>query len=516
MGTPIPADYFPHDFFPSLLDESQIGLCVASPVYDNAGLLLDFQIDYINTTGAGMVGLQPTGMIGQEAQRLQMAFDDTELRALSIDVLETGTSRLLPDFYCPINNQDQWFSIRITRRQNTILLVFNDVTGLKTTQTLADQQTDLLQATLDASLSSIIRMRAIRDDSGEITDFLMLTANRAVERDLSLLPEDIIGRQLLERFPGNVESGLFAFYKRVTETGETEQTTQHYVDDHGLDGWFTVAAVRNRPNELVITFQNVTESKRNEQALIHLNQQLIASNQSLNDFAVVASHDLQEPLRKIKSFSGILLDQFTGQLGDGATFLKRIDQAADRMGTLIRDLLAFSRLSTDQATIEKVDLQRLITDVLGDLEIVIQQAGAQLRVGQLPTVAGQPLQLRQLFQNLLTNALKFMPPDRQPVVTIEAQPVERQQLVDRYNLDLTSSHINSFWLIEVSDNGIGIDAAYQAVIFQAFQRLHTRQQYPGSGIGLAIVQKVIGNHHGYITVASKSGEGTTFRVFLPA
>ncbi|GAB3805436.1 hypothetical protein GCM10028819_38680 [Spirosoma humi] len=242
------------------------------------------------------------------------------------------------------------------------------------------------------------------------------------------------------------------------------------------------------------------------------NYDLRRSNDNLEKFAYIASHDLQEPLRKIQSFGGILQSQYGGQLGEGADHLERMQVAAGRMSLLIKDLLSFSRISTRQEKTAPVRLDRLVAEVIDDLEVAIEQAGAHVLVDELPTIPGDASQLRQLFQNLLSNALKFRKPGVTPHIQVQNQRVPAQQVPASVK---PAREATAYHCIQVIDNGIGFDEKYIDRIFQVFQRLHGRSEYAGTGIGLAICEKVVANHGGAITAVSKLGEGATFLIYFP-
>ncbi|WP_375445292.1 PAS domain S-box protein [uncultured Fibrella sp.] len=239
---------------------------------------------------------------------------------------------------------------------------------------------------------------------------------------------------------------------------------------------------------------------------------LIRSNENLQRFAYIASHDLQEPLRKIQQFGSLLQNQYADALGEGVDYLQRMQVAAGRMSTLIRDLLAFSRISTWQDSRSEVSLDEVVGLVLTDLEIAIQETSAVVRVDRLPLVLGDYSQLGQLFQNLLSNALKFKRPDVVPEITVRAFLITASQLPGSVK---PARLANVYHRIDVSDNGIGFEQKYTERIFQVFQRLHGKNQYAGTGIGLAICEKVVFNHGGAITATGEPGRGATFSVYLP-
>jgi len=190
-----------------------------------------------------------------------------------------------------------------------------------------------------------------------------------------------------------------------------------------------------------------------------------------------------------------------------------MQSAAERMQTLIRDLLTYSRLSTQREVFQPVPLEGLVQGVLGDLEVMIREKNAQVRVDSLPLVVGDRLQLHQLFQNLLSNALKFSQPEVPPHVQVANRPISRRDIPGGV-LPLHASG-EKFWEITVEDNGIGFQDQYADRIFQVFQRLHGKDRFPGTGIGLAICKKVVDNHGGALTATGRPGNGATFRVYLP-
>jgi signal transduction histidine kinase len=240
------------------------------------------------------------------------------------------------------------------------------------------------------------------------------------------------------------------------------------------------------------------------------NTELERSNRELQDFAYVASHDLQEPLRKIQAF-GDRLRSLQGPKFDerGLDYLNRMQSAAGRMHTLINDLLTFSRVTTKAQPFVQTDLREVCEAVIDDLETLIQSTGGRVEIGQLPVIDADPLQMRQLFQNLIANALKFHRDRFDPVVIIKSEPS-----TDRaHNGDGTPDR--QMARITVEDNGIGFDEKYLDRIFTPFQRLHGRGQYEGTGIGLAVCRKIVERHGGSLTATSVPGKGSTFIATVP-
>jgi PAS domain S-box-containing protein len=267
--------------------------------------------------------------------------------------------------------------------------------------------------------------------------------------------------------------------------------------------------VQERTEELESSNEELAAT--NEE-LFETNQLLMRSNQNLQQFAYIASHDLQEPLRKIQSFGDMLKKQYEAQLGEGNDYLERMQSAARRMSILIRDLLTYSRISTQKDTQETVSLAHVVNLVLTNLELVIEETGATVQVEPLPAIRGDSLQLEQLFQNLLSNALKFRRSAIKPLIQVSTKTVAVGDLPLSVK---TARSAETYLRIDVADNGIGFDEKYADRIFHVFQRLHGKSEFAGTGVGLAICEKVVTNHGGAIIASSQPGQGATFSVYLP-
>lgn len=245
------------------------------------------------------------------------------------------------------------------------------------------------------------------------------------------------------------------------------------------------------------------------EALRRANEELEGSNAELQQYAFVASHDLKEPLRKIHMFSNMLKDRYKDSMEDRAIdYLSRIISSSSRMTNLIDDLLRFSRLSKVNF-FEEVNLNTIIKEILSDLEVLIQEKNARVTVSIMPPIEAVPGQLRQVFQNLLSNAFKFSRKDVQPIINISAKRIKEKKFDSQTDPD------GAFLCISIQDNGIGFDEKYLDKIFVLFQRLHTKDQYEGTGIGLAVTRKIIDKHNGLITAESREKEGATFSIILP-
>src|SRR5882724_788564 len=267
----------------------------------------------------------------------------------------------------------------------------------------------------------------------------------------------------------------------------------------------------------VLIFKDITERRKAEEALAQKAEELGRSNAELEQFAFVASHDLQEPLRKIQAFGDRLKMKCEKiQLGEAGDYLDRMQNAAARMQTLINDLLAFSRVIRSSQPFVPVDLAAVTKEVLGDLEVRVEKNGARVEIGELPTIAADPTQMRQLIQNLLSNALKFQPAGAQPVIAITSRVISGPAWNSPPNSENEgTANANAFCEISVQDNGIGFDEKHLEKIFAVFQRLHGRTEYEGTGVGLAVCRRITDRHGGTITARSQPGMGATFVVMLP-
>jgi light-regulated signal transduction histidine kinase (bacteriophytochrome) len=305
--------------------------------------------------------------------------------------------------------------------------------------------------------------------------------------------------------------------RQVVETGEPILNREQQIPMvNGRDTWLEITKVPLRdPNGEIIGLvgisADISDRKAAEDKLWRFAEQLERSNAELQNFASVASHDLQEPLRKIQAFGDRLRVKCGSALtAQGLDYLDRMQSAAQRMQVLIQDLLKLSRVTSRAQPFEECDLNEIVRAVLSDLEIVIEQNGAEVEVHELPTIQADPVQMRQLFQNLISNALKFQRPGDLPRVIVEGRLF---QMKERKSPGAAAGE--QICKIVVRDNGIGFDSKFAEQIFVVFQRLHGRGEYEGTGIGLAICRKITDRHGGTIVAKSAEGQGAAFIVTLP-
>jgi Bacteriophytochrome (light-regulated signal transduction histidine kinase) len=364
-----------------------------------------------------------------------------------------------------------------------------------------------LESILNTSKNGVVYYKAIRE-RGKIEDFRIDYLNIAVKELLGIEPSTVLGKRLKE-IPSFIrQTNLIDRFVEVVETGKLQEFEAHYITE-ATDRWFFISLMKLEDG-LTTTFHNISQLKNYEQDLKNNIQELESSNNELEQYAYVASHDLQEPLRKIRSFGSYLQDTQNEKLDDrGKMHLEKIMSAAERMSTLIKDILSFSSMKRRHEYLS-TDLNVIVDGVLQDLDLLINQRNAVVKKDNLPTIEAIPLQMTQLFYNLLNNSLKFIKENRQPQITLTSR-----KLSDSETQQLELDKNKTYFEIVVHDNGIGFSEEYKEQIFGLFKRLNERHFYPGSGIGLALCRKVVNNHNGIIYAESKEGDGASFYIVLP-
>jgi signal transduction histidine kinase len=484
-----------------ILDTAADGILLFEAVRDDTGTIADFRVMHANRR-AYEIGALPPQTVGSTMLTLFPHLKNSEQFDWHRRVVETDTPiRFETTFRTAKGDEFGWFIVSLTRLGDGVVSTFVDVTQRRHYEQQIEGQNQLLNKIFETSVNGMYACTALRDEQGEVIDFVMTLVNAAFTQILGVSEEQAIGKRYLTLFPAAATNGMFAFNKMVFEEKKAIRKEMYYHGDN-IDGWFDIFTARLDPDGLLCTFTEITARKRLQFELEQKLEELKRTNQSLEEFAFAASHDLQEPLRKIHFFSDRLkstLDPGSEQAG----MFARMESATTRMRDLIDDLLAYSRLSVAHESFTRVDLNQVVQLALHDLEAAIQECGAEVHVDQLPAIQGDERQLRQLFLNLLGNAVKYRQPGRKPEISVRYQPCTNAPTgQDCFN-------------IEVQDNGIGFEPEYAEKIFQVFQRLHGTREYPGSGVGLAIARKVVTNHKGIIRAESIPGSGATFRIQMP-
>jgi signal transduction histidine kinase len=365
-----------------------------------------------------------------------------------------------------------------------------------------------LQSVLNTTQNGIVTYKAIRNDE-ELVDFEIEFTNPAIRKLLNVEPHLMTGKRLKDTHTYRQDPSILGKYIDVVEN-DTMQEFEIYYDHNQQQRWFYVM-LSKRGEGVTATFHDISELKLYEEELKDYIKQLEYSNKELEQYAYAASHDLQEPLRKIRTFGNFLEESQMDRLDEkGKGYLQKITKSAERMSVLISDILTFSSLKKEAAFIE-TDLDEVLRNVIQDLELLIGQTETIITIDPMPRIQAVPMQMNQLFYNLINNAVKFKHPDRKPEIRISSQLVEKRELTQFKMLRPQLSYIR----ITCTDNGLGFEQRMAEQIFGLFKRLGDRQSFPGSGIGLALCRKVVLNHHGYIYAQGEENKGATFHIILP-
>ena len=365
-----------------------------------------------------------------------------------------------------------------------------------------------LESILNTTQNGIVYYRAVRKDS-KITDFKIEYANKAIETLLGADLKKVVGKKLSQFDSYILKSNLFSKYKQVVESGEPTQF-EHYYQYHEMEKWLSLSITKLHDG-ITVAFHNISDLKRYEEELKKNISALEQTNRELEEYAYAASHDLQEPLRKIRTFGSFLHDTQYEKLDEkGKQQVDKILQSTERMSLLIKDLLSYSSLK-EKEEYETTDLNEILDKVLEDLEMLIAQKHAIITHDKLPEIEAIPIQINQLFYNLVNNALKFSKADLPLHLDISCRIVKSNEVADIQGLQPDAR----YYEIIFSDNGIGFNQAYAQQIFGLFKRLNDKSNYAGSGIGLSLCKKVVTNHGGVITANGKEDVGAQFYIYLP-
>jgi PAS domain S-box-containing protein len=377
-------------------------------------------------------------------------------------------------------------------------------TELQNANTTLKEQKDFVETIINSAVNLII----VYDKH---LNFIMI--NKRAEEYFPLSNKEIVGMNFLEVFPQLKDQQAHTDILRALN-GEYVHNSRFKTNISSRYFENFLIPLKNYKNEIygvLAIAHDITEIMETNEKLEMVNEELIKSNRDLEQFAYVASHDLQEPLRKIQIFTQLLKEN-VDDIDLILKYQEKINQSAYRMQLLIQDVLDFSRISKSEESFTETDLNQLMEDLKNDFELVIREKGAEIKYPQLPVIIGNPLQLSQLFSNLLSNSLKYN--KGKPAIYISYQKVKAGELSNEHNQKLNGT--SNYYHFKFTDNGIGFDAQYNEQIFSIFKRLHGKHEYSGTGIGLALCKKIVENHYGVIYAEGEPETGSTFNIILPA
>ncbi|MCC9166852.1 PAS domain-containing sensor histidine kinase [Pontibacter harenae] len=470
-------------------------------------------IETMNPAAAKIFGYQPEEILGQNIKILMPEPDKSQHDNYIANYLRTGDAKIIGIGREVLGKKKDGavfpflLSISEVRLHNRTIFtgVVHDISGLKKAEEALRESENKINSIIQAAVDGIITI----DTRGK-----MEMVNPSAAKLFGYDVEELLGKSINILMPEPDKSQHDSYMGRYHKTGERRiigigrEVTGLRKDGTVFPFYLSISEVQLADRKVYTGFvHDITRQKLTEERLRRYAAELERSNRELQDFAYVSSHDLQEPLRKIQAFGDRLLTKEYDNLSEqGKDYIERMLNAAVRMQNLINDLLAFSRVTSKSKPFVKVDLDTVLTEVLSDLEITIEQTKAEIVRSPLPEIEAEPTQMRQLFQNLISNAIKFRKENENPIINIYAKNLQRQA-------HLTATPGDEVTEIYIEDNGIGFDEKYLDRIFNIFQRLEG-QKYEGSGIGLAICRKIAIRHGGDITARSQPGVGTRFIITL--
>ena len=473
----------------------------------------------LDSAGEGICGLDPDGKITflNRAARRMLGFSSEEGVGLALHGLthhHRADGSAYPATDCPLyhtlkdgkprSERDDVFwrldgtsfpveftvaAIAVEDRVEGAVTVFRDIGERKAAEAALQRQESLVRAILEASSDSAFLL----DTEGRL-----LATNSRLPGRFGKTVEEVLGTSIFDLFPPGVREAREANFREVVQTGESRLVQDQRAHMHLENRLHPLFGPDGKVDRVAVFSRDITEQVTGEQRLQAALAEAQRSNAELQQFAYAISHDLQEPLRTIVSYLQLLERRYKGKLDDQADeFIQFTVDGGKRMQALIRDILDYSRISTQGKEFSLVDGEEILKEARENLHLALAESGAEVSHGPLPDFDGDAAQLVRLFQNLIGNAVKYRRPEVPPKVEVDA---ERR---------------DDTWVIRFKDNGIGIEAQHFQRIFEIFQRLHTREEYEGTGVGLAVCKKIVERHGGRIWVESEFGRGSTFFVALP-
>lgn len=499
---------FTQETLRNVIDNSLDGIMAFRAVRDKHNTILDFEWILANAVSLATLYGNKRSLLGKRLLEMTPEAKTDGLFEMYKEVVDSGIPSQVERQYT-IDSTNTWYNITAVKLEDGFVVTFSDVTGQKMQRTLIEEREVLLK------------------DAEQVAN---MGSWRWIKKSDELIWSDGMYR-ILGKSPDGYTPSWFSFTDNVhpedrpamrnflSELKGTPKASRLEYRIEVDDNIRYLAMVLKPPHEngamqsnVLGTVVDITERKLYENQLKQYTSELKRSNEDLEQFAYVASHDLQEPLRKIRAFGDLANKNHAKGESVRVDYIQRMQSAAGRMQVLIEDLLLFSRVSRSANQFDHIPMKALMDEVLDDINEQIRREQATVEVGPLPDIMGDHTQIRRLFQNLISNAIKFHSPDQRSVVQITGRIMRHSEIFNEYKVAVTQREWACFI---VKDNGIGFDEKYADRIFNIFQRLHGRNEYEGTGIGLSICRKIVSNHQGQIFAKSQENVGSEFVVILP-
>ncbi len=462
----------------------------------------DWKYVYVNEAAERHNRRPSSELIGNRYMDMWPGIESTQVFEVIKRCIEERTPETFENEFAFPDGAIGWFDLSIQPVPEGVFILSVDITERKRTEEALRLSEERYRFLFNSLIEGFCIVEMVFDDAGKPVDYRFLEVNEAFEEQTGL--HEAQGKLMRDLAP-NHEEHWFQIYGQIAMTGKPAKFVN---EARALNRWYDVNAFRvggDGSRKVAICFSDITERKRAEERIRketelreELAQELPRSNDDLQQFANIVSHDLLEPLRAVSGFID-LIKRHLGEALDAKTigYMKYVTDGVSRMNALITGLLEYSRIGTRGKMPHRINVKEALDRALLNLQKSVEESGTTVTSSTLPTVMMDPLQLEQLLQNLIGNAIKFRARERQAVITVSAERGDGE------------------WILAVRDNGIGIGPQFKERIFLIFQRLHTESEYPGMGVGLALSKKIVERHGGKIWVESKPGEGATFFFTIP-
>jgi PAS domain S-box-containing protein len=492
----------------NILNFSSSGISVTEVLRDRKGNIVDGRTLLANEAAAKLTGIPKDEFMHKTAAEIDPNILKSQLYDMVLRTLETGQP-FHTQYY--LESSDRWIELSGSKMDNDrVVNVYTDITASKKAQLEIERSAENLRKFINTSQSAMALLIPYSQGQGEITDFTFRVLNNAFAAYIKRTPEELLGHRVSQWFPSYMENGLFELYKETFVSEETKRTQKHYSGEN-INAWLDILSTKMEDGVLV-TIIDFTHMKQLQLDLERIVAELRKSNSYLEEFAYAASHDLKEPIRKIHTFADRLKPALQNHMNpQELDMFERMQNATKRMQQLVDDLLEYSALSSNAGQ-QIIDLNEILKLVITDLEVSIEEKNASVVADTLPIISGNKRQLQQLFQNLISNSLKYSKENISTRIRINFREVKAGDFPGRIN---TSESNKPYNFLQFHDNGIGFEKNDSERIFAMFQRLHGKHDYSGTGIGLSIVRKIVENHGGNIWAEGEVNKGATFNILLP-